>query len=564
MAFEIFGFTFGRKKVEQPFAPIPPREDDGATVIEAGGLQGVYVDLDGTVRNDIDLIMKYREMSLHAEVDSAIDDLVNEVITSDGNGKYLDLNLDKTRLPSPIKRKIVEEFQNVLELLNFNEEAHDIFRKWYIDGRLYYHVILDDNPRQGAREYRLIDPLKIKKIREIKKKEKIGSVEVAKEVEEYYMYLPSDQSIVKRSQYLVAYPDSPNTGVRLSSDSINYVHSGLFEARTKRVIGYLHKAIKPLNQLRMVEDATVIYRWSRAPERRIFYIDVGSLPKAKAEQYIRDIMNRYRNKVVYDAATGEIRDDRKHMSMLEDFWLPRREGGRGTQIETLPGGQNLGEMADVLYFQKKLLRALGIPLTRLESNTGFNMGRASEISRDELKYSKFVERLRRKFGQLFTNFLKVQVLSKKILSEEDFEIVRKNLTYNWSTDSYFAESKDAEIMVDRMRVLREVADYSGKFFSDYWIRKNILRQTDEEIEEIDAQIELEKEQEMQELETAGGAEGAPAGGVPGAPMGRPTIPGPITPPSLGADAAAGGAEQSEKPTTFLSNKTINYDASSLL
>jgi hypothetical protein len=563
MAFEIFGFTFGRKKAEQPFAPIPPREDDGATVIEAGGLQGVYVDLDGTVRNDIDLIMKYREMSLHAEVDSAIDDLVNEVITSDGNGKYIDLNLDKTRLPSPIKRKIIDEFQSVLEFLNFNEEAHDIFRKWYIDGRLYYHVILDDNPKQGAREYRLIDPLKIKKIREIKKKEKIGSVEVVKEIEEYYMYLPSDQSVVKRSQYLVAYPDSPNAGVRISSDSINYVHSGLFEARSKRVIGYLHKAIKPLNQLRMVEDATVIYRWSRAPERRIFYIDVGSLPKAKAEQYIRDIMNRYRNKVVYDAATGEIRDDRKHMSMLEDFWLPRREGGRGTQIETLPGGQNLGEMADVLYFQKKLLRALGIPLTRLESNNGFNMGRASEISRDELKYAKFIERLRRKFSQLFTNFLKIQVLSKKILSEEDFEIVRKNINYNWSTDSYFAESKDAEIMVDRMKVLREVADYSGKFFSDYWIRKNILRQTDDEIEEIDAQIELEKEQEMQQLEAAGGAEGATPGAPGGTITGRPGIPGPITPPSLGAEGGQ-ETEQSEKPTTFLSNKTINYDASSLL
>jgi hypothetical protein len=561
MAFELFGFSFGRKKVEEPITPFPPDQDDGSTIIEAGGLQGVYIDLDGTVRNDIDLIRKYREMALHAEVEMAIDDIVNETITEDGSGKFVDINLDLTRLSSQVRRKITEEFNKVLYLLNFNTEGPDIFRKWYIDGRLYYHIILEDNPKQGAREYRLIDPLRIKKIKEIKEKEKVGNVEIVKKTEEYYLYLPTDKNPIQKSTYLVNYPDSPNAGIKIAPDSINYVQSGMIEARTNRVIGYLHKAIKPLNQLRMVEDATVIYRWSRAPERRIFYIDVGSLPKVKAEQYIRDIMNRYRNKVVYDAATGEIRDDRKHMSMLEDFWLPRREGGRGTQIETLPGGQNLGEMEDVLYFQKALLRSLNIPITRLESNNGFNMGRSSEINRDELKYSKFIKKVRNKFSELITNFLKTQILAKQILSEEEFEEIRQYIRYNWSTDSYFAESKDSEIMLDRMRVLREVSDYSGKFFSDYWIRKNILRQTDEEIEEIDMQIEEEKQLEMEELQQ-GQEEGAGGAGFTGQMPGQVAGDGSAIP-TPGEEAAAAG-EEAPQPTKFLSNKTINYDASSLL
>ena len=559
--FELFGFTFGKKKTEEPITPFPPDSDDGATIVEAGGLQGVYVDLDGTVRNDIDLIRKYREMALHAEVEMAIDDIVNEAITEDGDGDFIDINLDKTRLPSQVKRKITEEFEQVLYLLNFNIDGPDIFRKWYIDGRLYYHIILNDNPKIGAKEYRLIDPLRIKKIKEIKKKEKVGNVEIIREVEEYYLYMPTDKSPIQRSTYLINYPDSPNSGLKIAPDSINYVQSGLIEERSNRVIGYLHKAIKPLNQLRMVEDATVIYRWSRAPERRIFYIDVGSLPKIKAEQYIRDIMNRYRNKVVYDAATGEIRDDRKHMSMLEDFWLPRREGGRGTQIETLPGGQNLGEMEDVLYFQKNLLRSLNIPITRLESNNGFNMGRSSEITRDELKYSKFIKRLRNKFSELLVNFLRIQLLSKQILSEEEFEEIKQDVRFNWSTDSYFAESKESEIMIDRMRLLREVSDYSGKFFSDYWIRKNILRQTDEEIDEIDMQIEQEKQLEMAEMQPAEGETGS-VGGMSG------PLPGKIAGqgtniPNL-PDEQQPDSGQVSPQTQFLSNKTVNYDASSLL
>lgn len=561
MPFELFGFSFGRKKVEEPITPFPPDSDDGATIVEAGGLQGVYVDLDGTVRNDIDLIRKYREMALHAEVEMAIDDIVNEAITEDGDGDFVDINLDKTRLPNQVKRRMQEEFSDILHLLNFNIDGPDLFRRWYIDGRLYYHIILDDNPKKGAREYRMIDPLRIKKIKEIKKKEKVGNVEIIREVEEYYLYLPTDKSPIQRSTYLVNYPDSPNAGIKIAADSINYVQSGLIESRTSRVIGYLHKAIKPLNQLRMVEDATVIYRWSRAPERRIFYIDVGSLPKVKAEQYIRDIMNRYRNKVVYDAATGEIRDDRKHMSMLEDFWLPRREGGRGTQIETLPGGQNLGEMEDVLYFQKNLLRALNIPITRLESNNGFNMGRSSEITRDELKYSKFIKRLRNKFSELFINFLRVNVLAKQILSEEEFNEIKQDIRFNWSTDSYFAESKESEIMIDRMRLLREVSDYSGKFFSDYWIRKNILRQTDEEIEDIDMQIEQEKQLEMAEMQPAEGEEGA-GGGLGGPLPGQVAGQGTVIP-NLPDEQQADSGQVSPQ-TQFLSNKTINYDASSLL
>ena len=368
-------------------------------------------------------------------------------------------------------------------------------------------------------------------------------------MEEFYMYMPFDRSTP--NTYNINY-NTIEQGVKISADSINYVHSGMYDHTTKKIVGFLHKAIKPLNRLRMVEDATVIYRWSRAPERRIFYIDVGSLPKNKAEQYLRETMNRYRNKVVYDAGTGEIRDDKKHMSMLEDFWLPRREGGKGTSIETLPGGQNLGEMADVLYFQKKLLRSLNIPESRLQADNGFNMGRASEISRDELKYAKFVNRLRTKFGELLFNFLKVQCLAKQIMNEEDWKKIYQKMKLDYATDSYFAESKQAEVMKDRMAILRDVSDYSGKFFSDRWIRKNILRQTDEDIAEIDEQIEQEKAEEMAQIQTQQGASGQP--GV--APMdGSAPIP-----PQQGGDPSATAAQ----PQNFISSKGVDYDASSLL
>jgi hypothetical protein len=552
MAFNIFGFTFGRKETdEEVFSIVPPSAEDGATVIEGGGLQGYYVDLDGTLRNEIDMIRKYREMALHAEVDMAIDDVVNEVITEDARNQVVKLNLDKVDVPQSIKEKIQDSFKEVLYLLDFERKGYDIFRRFYIDGRLYYHIILHENKKKGAKEYRYVDPLRIKKIKEVKEKERVGNVEVPTEMEEYYLYMPFEKTMP--STYNINY-NSPEQGIKISPDSINYVHSGMYDPNTRKVIGYLHKAIKPLNQLRMVEDATVIYRWSRAPERRIFYIDVGSLPKNKAEQYLREVMNRYRNKVVYDASTGEIRDDKKHMSMLEDFWLPRREGGKGTSIETLPGGQNLGEMADVLYFQKKLMRALGIPESRLQADNGFNMGRASEINRDELKYAKMIGRIRLRFGELITNFLKIQCLAKQIMNEEDWIEIYQNIKLDFATDSYFAESKQAEIMKDRMAIMREVADYSGKFYSDYWIRKNILRQTDEDIAEIDAQIEQQKAEELAQMQSQQpmGPDGQP---MPGADMGGS--------PNMGG-APAPDAQPGQVQSTFISNKGVDYDASSLL
>lgn len=551
MAFNLFGFTFGRKPDrDEVFSIVAPSSEDGATVISGGGLQGQYVDLDGTVRNETDMIRKYRDMSLNAEVELAIDDITNEVITEDAREKTVKLNLDRVNVSDSVKEKISEAFEEVLSLLEFDKTAFDMFRRFYIDGRLYYHIILHENKKKGAKEYRFVDPLRIKKIKEVKQKEKIGNIEVPVDMEEYYMYVPFDRTL--SNNYSVGY-NTMEQGVKISSDSINYVHSGLYDHSTRKVVGFLHKAIKPLNMLRMVEDATVIYRWSRAPERRIFYIDVGSLPKNKAEQYLRDVMNRYRNKVVYDAGTGEIRDDKKHMSMLEDFWLPRREGGKGTSIETLPGGQNLGEITDVLYFQKKLLRALSIPITRLEADNGFNMGRATEISRDELKYAKFINRLRNRFGEVLLNFLKVQCFSKQIMNEDDWNKINQKIKLDFATDSYFAESKQAEVYKDRMAIMREVADYSGKFFSDLWIRKNILRQTDADIAEIDQQIEEQSAEEMSQMQTQS-ASGNAAGG------GAPTVGGGATAAAPTGDVTAA----TSTPNNFVSGKGVDYDASSLL
>jgi hypothetical protein len=494
MAFELFGFTFGKKNTKIPDQPesfVPKNFEDGASVVEAGGFQGFYIDLDGTLKADVDLIRKYREMSLHAELDQAIDDIVNEAITEDAKGSLVELDLDKLDIPDEVKQIMFEEFGKILELLNFSKKGQDIFRKWYIDGRLYYHHILHDDPTDGIKEVRPIDPLLIKKIREVKRNQKLGAVPIIQDVNEYYVF----SNYEKLSPY-------DTKGLKISTDSINYVNSGLYDYSSKRVIGFLHKAIKPLNQLRMVEDATVIYRWSRAPERRVFYIDVGSLPKNKAEQYMRDQMNRFRNKLVYDAGTGELRDDRKHMSMLEDYWLPRREGGRGTEISTLPGGQNLGEMADVMYFQKKLLKALNIPESRIEANTGFNMGRASEISRDELKFAKFINKLRMKFSELFLNFMRVQLLTRQVMSDDDWKNIYQKIQFKFSTDSYFTESKQAEILRDRISILRDAADYSGKFYSDRWLRKNLLRQTDQDISMIDSEIQQEKEIELMKQQQA--------------------------------------------------------------
>jgi hypothetical protein len=546
MAFDIFGFTFGKTKEQQAAVPsvIPPAFDDGASFVQAGGFQGWYVDLDGTVKSDVDLVKKYREMSLHAEIEMAIDDIINEMITEDASGSIVKLNIDKVDtsiIPEEVKKVMYDEFKHIIFLLDFNRKCYEIARRWYIDGRLYYHMILEDDPRQGIKEIRQIDPLRVKKVREIKKKSKVNGVDIIEGIEEYYLYTVQERF----NMY------DTTQGVRISPDSINYCHSGLFDYGSKRVVSYLHKAIKPLNQLRMVEDATVIYRWSRAPERRIFYIDVGSLPKNKAEQYLRDIMLRYRNKITYDANTGEIRDDRKHMSMLEDYWLPRREGGKGTEISTLPGGQNLGEMEDVKYFQKKLFRSLQIPMSRMESDTGFNMGRAADISRDELKFAKFISRVRLRFSELFLNFLKVQMISKGIVDQDEWNKICQHIKIDFSTDSMFLESKQAEVLKDRMAILREVSDYSGKYFSEIWIRKNILRQTDEDIELIDSEIEQEKMiQEQKQMEEQIRAEQMSAQMTGGMPSSAP-----------GGGEGGGGATAQAAPQQTTG---VNYDASSLL
>ena len=543
MAFNIFGFTLAKTKEQQNQTPsvIPPAFDDGASFVQAGGFQGWYVDLDGTVKSDVDLVKKYREMSLHAEVEMGIDDIINEMITEDSTGTIVKLNIDKVDssiIPEEVKNVLYEEFKHIIYLLDFNRKSHDIARRWYIDGRLYYHIILEDDPRQGIKEIRQIDPLRIKKVRELKKKDKVNGVDVIDGIEEYYLYTVQERF----NMY------DTTQGIKISPDSINYCHSGLFDYGTKRVVSYLHKAIKPLNQLRMVEDATVIYRWSRAPERRIFYIDVGSLPKNKAEQYLRDIMLRYRNKITYDANTGEIRDDRKRMSMLEDYWLPRREGGKGTEIQTLPGGQNLGEMEDVKYFQKKLFRSLNIPMSRLEADNGFNMGRAADISRDELKFAKFITRLRMRFAELFLNFMKVQLVAKGIVDLDEWDRICQYIRVEFSSDSMFLESKQYEVLKDRMAVLREVSDYAGKYFSEHWIRKNILHQTDEDIQVIDSEIETEKMlQDQKAMEEQMRAEQLAA-----QTMGGTTSP-----------SETGGAPAEATPAAP-SKAGVDYDASSLL
>ena len=546
MAFDLFGFTFGRAKNNSNTpSVIPPAMDDGASFVQAGGFQGWYIDLDGTVKSDVDLVKKYREMSLHAEVEMAIDDVINEMITEDASGYIVKLNIDKVDssiIPDEVKQVMYEEFKHIIFLLDFNRKCYEIARRWYIDGRLYYHMILEDDPRKGIKEIRQIDPLRIKKVREIKKKDKINGIDIIDGIEDYYLYTVQERfNMYDTSQ-----------GVKLSPDSINYCHSGLYDYGSKRVVSYLHKAIKPLNQLRMVEDATVIYRWSRAPERRIFYIDVGSLPKNKAEQYLRDIMLRYRNKITYDANTGEIRDDRKHMSMLEDYWLPRREGGKGTEISTLPGGQNLGEMEDVKYFQKRLFRSLNIPTSRMEAENGFNMGRAADISRDELKFAKFITRLRLRFSELFLNFMKTQLVAKGIVDLEEWDKICQYVRFEFATDSIFMENKQVETYRDRMGLLREVSDYSGKFFSDQWIRKNILRQTDEDIAKIDQEIEVEKmiaeqkqmAEQMRAEQMAAQMTGQPVAGSP--------------------EGGGGGAVGGAAPAPAQPQGGIDYDASSLL
>jgi hypothetical protein len=490
--FSLFGFTISRAKDEeesttqQSFAP--PSSDDGALTITSAAYYGTYVDLDGTAKNEVELISRYREMAMQPEIESAIDDIVNEAIVQDDDGKITEIVLDDLKQNDKIKKAIKEEFNNILRLINYQNMAQDIFRRYYVDGRMYYHIIIDrDNPQEGIKELRYIDPRKLRKVREIKKqKDERTGADIMKPVNEYYIY--NDKVVTGSSS------NYGPTGVRITTDSIISVVSGLMDSRRAVVLSYLHKAIKPLNQLRMIEDATVIYRISRAPERRIFYIDVGNLPKLKAEQYLRDIMVKYKNKLVYDSNTGEVRDDRKHMSMLEDFWLPRREGGKGTEITTLPGGQNLGELEDVKYFQKKLYGALSVPISRLEPNQGFSLGRTSEITRDELKFSKFVDRLRSKFSDVFDQALRVQCVLKGVCTNEEWDLFKENVHYDFIKDNNFSELKEAELMTQRLSLLSAVDPYTGRYFSQQWIQQNVLRMNDDEIKVIQKQIDKEKEE----------------------------------------------------------------------
>jgi hypothetical protein len=497
MAIKLFGFTLGKKDVvvqqpsDQPSFTLPNEAmDDGAVTITQNAHYGTYVDLEGSVRNEIELISRYREMANHSELEMAIDDIVNEAITHDNSGKTVDIRLDNLQQPEAIKKKIRDEFNNVLKMLNFNNLADDLFKRWYIDGRIYYHVVVDESrPKEGIKELRYIDPRKIRKVREVQKDKdpKTGAL-IIKSIGEYYVY--TDKGTTTQN-----YTTSVNSGLRIAPESIINVNSGLMDAKNTFVISYLHKAIKPLNQLRMIEDAVVIYRISRAPERRIFYIDVGNLPKGKAEQYLRDVMVKYRNKMVYDASTGELRDDRKHMSMLEDFWLPRREGGKGTEITTLPAGQNLGELEDVKYFRNKLLQSLNVPISRLEPQQGgmIGLGRSTEVTRDEVKFSKYITRLRNKFSQVFDNALKIQLVLKGICSLEEWQDFQEQIYYDYLKDNNFTELRDAELLRERITLLNTVDPYIGRYYSTDWVKKNILHMSSEEIEQMEKEIEEEQE-----------------------------------------------------------------------
>ena len=492
---ELFGLEIKRKSGDETKAQsfVPPQNDGSVIEIgkdhgmggfaSTGGVIGQYVDMEGGIKNEADLVTRYRTMSLVPECDAAIEDIVNESISSNDLDAPVSINLDRVNhFSNSTKEKIRGEFDEVLELLGFRELAHDIYRKWYVDGRLYYHKMVESsNTKKGIQGLRAIDPQKIRKIREVdKKKDPKTGVEVVKKVDEYYLF--NEQGFDKSGN---------NTGqtVRISPDAVTHITSGLLDYNQKVVVGYLHKAMKSVNQLRMLEDALVIYRISRAPERRIFYIDVGNLPKARAEQYLKEVQTSYRNKLVYNADTGEIKDDRKHMNMLEDFWLPRREGGRGTEISTLPGGQNLGEIEDILYFQKKLYKSLNVPISRLETETAFAIGRATEISRDEVKFSRFIDRLRIKFSRLFDDILKTQLILKNIVTEDDWKKSKEYISYDFQKDGHFVELKEAEILRERINTLEQMDQFVGKYYSEQWIRKNVLRQSEAEIADIDKEIE---------------------------------------------------------------------------
>jgi len=501
---KLFGFKIPDgedKKSKGIVSPVPPSDEDKSDFYVSSGFYGQYVDIEGVYKSEQDLVRRYREMCLHPECDSAIEDVVNEAIVSDLDDSPVEIELSNLNASDRLKDVIREEFKNIKNLMNFDKKCHEIFRTWYIDGRVFYHKVIDlDNPSEGIQEIRYIDPLKIKFVRETDKtgSNRLSPFNVSKngddpknvdapELHEYYVYDPSGG---KKGSGI--YPSQTAKGaVKIAKDAITYCTSGLVDRNKQTVLSYLHKAIKALNQLRMIEDSLVIYRLSRAPERRIFYIDVGNLPKIKAEQYLRDVMNRYRNKLVYNADTGEIKDDRKYMAMLEDFWLPRREGGRGTEITTLPGGQNLGELADIEYFQSKLYKSLNVPSSRLDSSGGFNLGRSSEILRDEIKFSKFVGRLRKRFSQVFNDMLKTQLILKNIITPEDWNDLEDHIQYDFLYDNHFADLKKNELLNEQLGVVASMEPYMGKYFSNHFVRTKILKQTEDDIKEIDKEIEEE-------------------------------------------------------------------------
>ena len=536
---KLFGFSIENTEPLSPstVSPVPPNNEDGTDHYLSSGFFGSYVDIEGVYRTEFDLIKRYREMALHPECDSAIEDIVNEAIVSDTNDSPVQIDLDNLNASDGIKKKIRDEFKYILELLDFDKKSHEIYRNWYIDGRLYYHKVIDlKNPQEGIQELRYIDALKMRYVRQNKKK-KNDNIRLLNmksdnpmdyefpEIEEYFVYSPKTAYPIQS-----AASSSASDGIKMSRDSITYCTSGLVDRNKGSTLSYLHKAIKSLNQLRMIEDSLVIYRLSRAPERRIFYIDVGNLPKVKAEQYLRDVMMRYRNKLVYDASTGEIRDDKKYMSMLEDFWLPRREGGRGTEISTLPGGQNLGEITDIKYFQEKLYKSLNVPPTRIGGEGGFNLGRSSEILRDELKFSKFVGRLRKRFSNMFSDMLRTQLILKNIITPEDWDIMNEHIQYDFLYDNHFAELKDAELLNERLALVGTAEPYVGKYFSVDYVRRKILRQTDQEIIEQNDLISKEIEDGtipdpamMSTDQQTGQPMPAPAGGSASMDLGQPVM-----------------------------------------
>jgi hypothetical protein len=502
---KLFGFSIEDKTQQSDniISPVPPNNEDGVDHYLTSGFFGSYVDIEGVYRTEFDLIKRYREMALHPEVDSAIEDIINEAIVSDTYDTPVEIELSNLNASDGIKRKIREEFKRILELLDFDKKSHEIYRNWYVDGRLYYHKVIDvKNPQEGIQELRYIDAMKMRYVRQQRKtdNDKYNLTRKSQEsstasdldfpeIDEYFLYLPKTNGQMGGGSN-----SGSGGGIKIAKDAITYCNSGLLDRNKGTVLSYLHKAIKSLNQLRMIEDSLVIYRLSRAPERRIFYIDVGNLPKAKAEQYLRDVMMRYRNKLVYDASTGEVRDDKKFMSMLEDFWLPRREGGRGTEISTLPGGQNLGEITDIEYFKKKLYRSLNVPPSRMDGEGGFNLGRSSEILRDELKFTKFVGRLRKRFSNMFNDMLKTQLILKNIITLEDWDKMSQHIQYDFLYDNHFSELKEAELLTERLNLAATAEPYIGKYYSQDYVRRKILRQTDQEIVEQDMIIQREIEE----------------------------------------------------------------------